>query len=145
MVDIPVRNIDAATAARLKKKAKAAGKSVNDVTREALRAAAKPSKKEIWAEIDRIRERIGPVDRYRATPLPISAKIATTAEAASMTIVDTSVAVKWVLQEEHSVEASALRSEDRGGTQGEDQGAEDLIGSPHERGDIRESSARLHS
>ena len=56
MVDILVRNIDAATATRLKKKAKAAGKSVSDVAREALRAAVKPSKEEIWAEIDRVRE-----------------------------------------------------------------------------------------
>ncbi len=61
MVDILVRNVDDATAAQLKKKAKAAGKSVSDIAREALRAAAKPSKEEIWAEIDRFRERIGPV------------------------------------------------------------------------------------
>ena len=61
MVDILVRNIDDATAAQLKKKAKAAGKSVNDIARDALRAAAKPSKEEVWAEIDRLRERIGPV------------------------------------------------------------------------------------
>jgi antitoxin FitA len=58
MVDILVRNIDDTTAAQLKEKAKAAGKSVNDIAREALRAAVKPSKEEIWAEIDRIRERI---------------------------------------------------------------------------------------
>ncbi len=58
MVDILVRNVDDATAARLKNKAKAAGKSVSDIAREALRAAAKPTKEEAWAEIDRIRERI---------------------------------------------------------------------------------------
>jgi plasmid stability protein len=61
MTDILVRNIDSATAAQLKKKAKAEGKSVNDIAREALRAAVKPSKEEIWAEIDRVRTRIGPV------------------------------------------------------------------------------------
>jgi antitoxin FitA len=61
MADILVRNVDDATKAALKKKAKAQGKSVNDLAREALRAAAKPSKEEIWAEIDRFRERIGPV------------------------------------------------------------------------------------
>lgn len=61
MVDILVRNIDEATAAALKKKAKAAGKSVNDIAREALRAAAKPGREEVWAEADRFRERIGPV------------------------------------------------------------------------------------
>jgi plasmid stability protein len=53
-----VRNIANATKARLKKKAKTAGKSLNDIAREALDAAAKPGKAEIWAEIDRIRERI---------------------------------------------------------------------------------------
>jgi antitoxin FitA len=58
MVDILVRNVDDATAAQLKKKAKAAGKSVNDIAREALNAAAKPSKEEVWAEADRIRARI---------------------------------------------------------------------------------------
>ncbi len=61
MVDILVRNVADATAARLKQKAKAAGKSVNDIAREALESAAKPSKQEVWTEIDRIRERIGPV------------------------------------------------------------------------------------
>jgi plasmid stability protein len=58
MVDILIRNVDDATAAQLKRKAKAAGKSVSDIAREALRAAAKPSKEQIWAEIDRIRESI---------------------------------------------------------------------------------------
>jgi hypothetical protein len=58
MVDILVRNVAAATAARLKKKAKAAGKSLNDIAREALDIAGRPSKAEIWAEIDRIRARI---------------------------------------------------------------------------------------
>jgi plasmid stability protein len=61
MVDILVRNVDDAVAAQLKKKAKAAGKSVNDIAREALRAAAKPSKEEVWAEIDRVRKRIGKI------------------------------------------------------------------------------------
>jgi plasmid stability protein len=58
MVDILVRNVDDITAAQLKKKAKAAGKSVSDIAREALRAAAKPSKQEVWAAADRLRERI---------------------------------------------------------------------------------------
>jgi plasmid stability protein len=58
MVDILVRNVDDSTAAQLKKKAKAAGKSLNDLAREALRAAAKPGKEEAWAEVDRIRQRI---------------------------------------------------------------------------------------
>jgi plasmid stability protein len=59
MVDILVRNVDPATAAQLKKKAKAAGKSVNDVARDALRDATKPSKEEIWVAADRFREKFG--------------------------------------------------------------------------------------
>jgi plasmid stability protein len=61
MVDILVRNVDAATAAQLKTKAKAQGKSVNDLAREALAQAAKPSKEEAWAEADRLRKKIGKV------------------------------------------------------------------------------------
>ncbi len=61
MVDILVRNVDQATADRLKEKAKAEGKSVSDIAREALTAAANPSKEEIWAEADRLRQKIGKV------------------------------------------------------------------------------------
>ena len=61
MVDILVRNVDDDTAARLKKKAKAAGKSVNETAREALASYVKPSKQEAWAEADRIRAKIGKV------------------------------------------------------------------------------------
>jgi len=43
---------------RLKKMAKASGKSVNDLAREALRVAAQPSKAEIWAAADRLRAKI---------------------------------------------------------------------------------------
>jgi plasmid stability protein len=59
MVDILVRNVDDATAAELKKKAKAQGKSVNDLAREALKAAAKPGKEEAWAAADAFRKKIG--------------------------------------------------------------------------------------
>lgn len=61
MVDILVRNVDQAVADRLKAKAKAAGKSVSEIAREALIAAAKPSKEEAWAAADAIREKIGKV------------------------------------------------------------------------------------
>jgi plasmid stability protein len=63
MVDILVRNVDDATAAKLTKKAKAERRPVSDLARDALRAFVKPSEEEIWAEIDRVRERIGPVSR----------------------------------------------------------------------------------
>jgi plasmid stability protein len=58
MSSILVRNVADATKAALKKKAKTAGKSLNDIAREALDAAAKPSKQEAWAEADRIRAKI---------------------------------------------------------------------------------------
>jgi plasmid stability protein len=58
MANILVRNVDDAVVTRLKKIAKAGGKSLNDLAREALRTAAQPSKAEIWAEADRLRESI---------------------------------------------------------------------------------------
>jgi len=61
MVDILVRNVDDETARRLKEKAKAKGASLSDTAREALTTYVKPSKEEAWAEIDRIRARIGKV------------------------------------------------------------------------------------
>ncbi len=60
MVNILVRNVDDAVAARLKKKAKAGGKSVNELARDTLRAAAKPSKDEAWAAVDRIPQKSAP-------------------------------------------------------------------------------------
>ena len=61
MVDILVRNVDEATARRLKEKAAAKGKSVNETAREALTAYVKPDKAEAWAAIDRIRAKTGKV------------------------------------------------------------------------------------
>ena len=61
MGNILVRNVADATKAALKKKAKAAGKSVNDLARAALDTAARPSKEEAWAAVDRIRRKIGRV------------------------------------------------------------------------------------
>jgi antitoxin FitA len=58
MQNLHVRGVDNDAVVRLKKKAKAAGKSLNEIAREALVAAAKPSKQEAWAEADRIRARI---------------------------------------------------------------------------------------
>ena len=55
MVDILVRNVDDEVARRLKEKAAAAGTSLNDLAREALRNAAEPSRADVLAEVDRIR------------------------------------------------------------------------------------------
>jgi plasmid stability protein len=61
VVDILVRNVDAATARRLKEKAAAKGKSLSETVRDALAAYVKPDKAEAWARIDAIRKKIGEV------------------------------------------------------------------------------------
>lgn len=61
MVDILVRNVDKKTAAALKAKAKAAGKSVGETAREALAQYVRPSREEAWAAADAIRRKIGKV------------------------------------------------------------------------------------
>jgi plasmid stability protein len=61
MVDILVRNVDESTAAALKAKAKAAGKSVGETAREALAQYVRPSREEAWAAADAIRKKIGRV------------------------------------------------------------------------------------
>lgn len=55
MVDILVRNVEDDVAHRLKQRAAAREQSMNEVTREALRAFVKPSKADLLAEMDRIR------------------------------------------------------------------------------------------
>lgn len=59
MVDILVRNVDEATARRLKAKAAAKGASLSEAAREAISEYVKPNKNELWTEADRLRERIG--------------------------------------------------------------------------------------
>jgi plasmid stability protein len=61
MVDILVRNVDKATASRLKKKAAAKGASLNETARDALAAYVKPDKTKLWAEADALRKKVGKV------------------------------------------------------------------------------------
>jgi plasmid stability protein len=61
MVDILVRNVDEATAKRLKEKAAAKGMSISETAREVLTAAVKPDKAELWAKADALRKKIGKV------------------------------------------------------------------------------------
>ena len=61
MVDILVRNVDEATASRLKEKAAAKGTSISETAREALTAYVKPDKAELWAQADALRQKIGKV------------------------------------------------------------------------------------
>ena len=60
MGQVLVRKLEDDVIRRLKAKAKASGRSLEDVARSALREAAKPCPEEVWAEIDRIREMNGP-------------------------------------------------------------------------------------
>lgn len=62
MGQILVRNLDDSVIERLKARALKADKSLEQSVREILVAAAKPSREEILADMDRIRARIGPVD-----------------------------------------------------------------------------------
>jgi plasmid stability protein len=59
MVDILVRDVDAAVARELKKKAAAKGTSLSEAAREALAAYVKPNRQDIWRQADRLRRRIG--------------------------------------------------------------------------------------
>jgi plasmid stability protein len=61
MVDILVRDVDEATASRLRKKAAAKGASLSETAREALAAYVKPDRAELWAEADALRKKIGKV------------------------------------------------------------------------------------
>ena len=62
MPDLLVRGIDPEVFDRMRKAADAQGKSLAQTAREALGEKFKPSKDELWAEADRIRNRIGPLD-----------------------------------------------------------------------------------
>jgi antitoxin FitA len=61
MGQILVRNLDDGVIERLKARALKADKSLEQSVREILIAAAKPSREEVLAEMDRLREEIGPV------------------------------------------------------------------------------------
>ena len=62
MPDLLVRGIDPDVYDRMRKAAEAQGKSLAQTAREALGEKFKPSRDELWAEADRIRNRIGPLD-----------------------------------------------------------------------------------
>ena len=62
MPDLLVRGIDPDVYDRMRKAADAQGKSLVQAARDAIAEKFKPSKEELWAEADRIRKRIGPLD-----------------------------------------------------------------------------------
>ncbi len=61
MGQILVRNLEDSVIERLKARALKADKSLEQAVRDILAEAAKPSKDELWAEIDRLRESAGRV------------------------------------------------------------------------------------
>ena len=61
MGQILVRNLEDGVIERLKTRALKADKSLEQTVRDILTEAAKPSKDELWAEIDRLRETAGRV------------------------------------------------------------------------------------
>lgn len=63
MGQIIVRNLDDAVIQRLKERARLAETSLEQTVRNILSEAAEPDDAQIWEDIDRIRERIGEIDR----------------------------------------------------------------------------------
>jgi antitoxin FitA len=61
MPDLLVRDIDPELYERLRDKARAQGKSLAQVAREAFADKFAPSKEELWAEAARLRAKIGKV------------------------------------------------------------------------------------
>ena len=102
MGQILVRNLEDSVIERLKARALKTDKSLEQSVRDILIEAAKPSKEEVWAEIDRLREFIGPVT-LDATDL-----IRERLGQPLMFVADASVAVKWFVKQDRWEEARAL-------------------------------------
>jgi plasmid stability protein len=61
MPDLLVRKLGQNDYDRLRRRAKARGKSLGETAREILAEHLRPTKKELWTEINQFRERIGPL------------------------------------------------------------------------------------
>jgi plasmid stability protein len=61
MGQVLIRNIDDDALERLKTRAARQKTSLEQLLRELVHREAKPTREEVWSQIDRIRERIGPV------------------------------------------------------------------------------------
>ena len=62
MGSMVIRNIPDDVLERFEARARHAGKSSEELAREAISEKAQPSREEVWAEIDAIRGRTKPVD-----------------------------------------------------------------------------------
>jgi plasmid stability protein len=69
MASMVIRNIPDDVLARLKEKARVAGKSTEQMAREALVEKAKPSREELIRRMDELRARSKPVDLETALKL----------------------------------------------------------------------------
>lgn len=69
MAQVIVRNLDDQVVARLKQRAKARGRRLEQELREILAEAAKPARMELLAEIDRIRAMTPPGPPIDSTAL----------------------------------------------------------------------------
>lgn len=69
MAQVIVRNLDDQVVARLKQRAKARGRRLEQELREILAEAAKPARTELLAEIDRIRAMTPPGPPIDSTAL----------------------------------------------------------------------------
>ena len=67
MAQVLVRNLEDDVVERLRSRAKASGTSLEEFARNALREAARPSRAELLAEIDRIRAASKPVPGFNST------------------------------------------------------------------------------
>lgn len=61
MVDILVRGLDDDIAARLKEKARRGDRSLNELVKDILSKAARPSHKEFWEKVRSLRDSMGPM------------------------------------------------------------------------------------
>ena len=61
MADILVRGLDDDIAARLKEKARRGERSLNDLVKDVLSEAARPSREEFWAKVKSLRDSMGPM------------------------------------------------------------------------------------
>jgi len=62
MGEIIIRNLDDSVIARLEERARDADKSLEDVVRDILNEASRPSREKLWADIDAHRRRLGPIE-----------------------------------------------------------------------------------
>lgn len=59
---IVIEDLDDSVITRLEERAQASGATLEDVVRDILSEAARPSREKLWADIDAHRRRVGPIE-----------------------------------------------------------------------------------